>query len=112
MVIFGVSLAGVGLTLALVVALVRVEGLERASWWASVLSLVLAAVGVVVSVVAWRRPVGPGAGGHAEGLPGDRPGVSVGNVEVSGPGSVGVAINSPVITGNDNVVGESDGGRR
>lgn len=67
MVIFGVGLAGVRLGLVLVFALVRVEGLERASWWASVGSLVLAVVGVVVSVLAWRRPVEPHTGGQTEG---------------------------------------------
>ncbi|MDG4791260.1 hypothetical protein O7626_36110 [Micromonospora sp. WMMD1102] len=69
-VIFVVGLLVAGAGLALFVRFLSTQGVERASWWVSVVGFFVTVSGVVIAVYAWRRPVpppGPAEGGEGLG---------------------------------------------
>ncbi|WBB95228.1 hypothetical protein O7543_29710 [Solwaraspora sp. WMMA2080] len=111
----------VGAGVALLVGFLRGEGLERASWWAAVASLVLGVVTLAVQVLLSGRSAGSDGVGSTTGAgvdggfgPVDGVGaesVSVGDVEVSGDRVVGFAFGGTVITGDGNSVGSAGDGR-
>lgn len=99
---------------ALVVGFLRGEGLERASWWAAVGSLILGVVTLALQLLMSGRSAGSdgvgSTGADVDGGSGPVDGVgaefvSVGDVEVSGDRGVGLAIGGTVITGDGSSVG-------
>ncbi|MET7666829.1 hypothetical protein [Micromonospora luteifusca] len=117
-VIFGMGLVLLGAGLSWLISYLVSQGLERASWWATVISLFVSAAGLIVAVLTWRRPVGLSAAGAERtgavaGVSGeadaaaDRPTGFSGSVTALGPGAVGWAVGSTVIAGDHNVVERS-----
>lgn len=116
-VIFGMGLVLLGAGLSWLISYFMSQGLERASWWATIISLFVSAAGLIAAVLAWRRPVGLSAAGaertgavagvrEEAGTVANRPTPS-GSVTASGPGSVGWAVGSTVISGDHNVMERS-----
>jgi hypothetical protein len=103
-------LAGAGLTV--VVLFLRREGLERASWWAAVVGVVVAVAALVVAWLAWRHPTGSADSSDpaATGLSRTATAGS-GGIAVSGDRSVGSVSGGTVVTGDSNVIGESNDGQ-
>lgn len=71
--IVGLLVAGAGL--ALFVRFLLTQGVERASWWVSVVGFFVAVSGVVIAVYAWRRLVPPPEQTDGEGVLGSAAGV-------------------------------------
>ena len=118
-VIFGGGLVLLGAGLSRLISYFVTQGLERVSWWAAVISLFASTAGLIVAVLAWRRPVGVSdvGGDLAKAAAGPSEQVeaaaeqptepSPGHTTTSGAGAVGWAMGSTVITGDHNMVERS-----